>query len=85
LLPKVKKEEQMKVVKFLAYPVLVMLVWIAFAAGTLSALATVDASLHSIAAGAQPAASQPPAATTPAPPPRVAHVGQIRQGATHSG
>jgi hypothetical protein len=84
LLPKVKKEEQMNLVKFLAYPVLIVVVWIAFAAATLSALATVDASLHSIAAGAQPA-SQPPAAASPAPPPRVAHAGPIRQGPTHSG
>jgi len=74
----------MKLIKFLAYPVLVMVAWIAFAAATLSALATVDASLHSIAAGAQPA-SQPPAAASPAPPPRVAHVGPIGQGPTHSG
>jgi hypothetical protein len=73
----------MSLVKFLAYPVLIVVVWIAFAAATLSALTTVDASLRSISAGAQPA-SQPPAAA-PAPPPRVAHVGPIGQGPTHSG
>jgi hypothetical protein len=74
----------MKVVKFLAYPVLVMVVWIAFAAATLSALATVDASLHSIAAGAPPV-SQPSDTASPVEPPRVAHVAPMVGAPTHSG
>jgi hypothetical protein len=74
----------MKLIKFLAYPVLVIALWVVFAAGTLSGLATLGASLRSIAATGQPVSS-PSDATGPDHNPRVAHGGRIDQGPTHAG
>jgi hypothetical protein len=74
----------MKLVKFLAYPVLVIALWVAFAAGTLSALRTLDTSLRSIAAEGQPA-PVPAEATAPGQAPRVARVGSSDQRQSHPG
>jgi hypothetical protein len=73
-----------KLIKFLAYPVVVVVLWVAFAAATLSGLATVRASLHSIAEAEQPL-SRPSDATEPGQNRRVAHVGRIDQAPSHPG
>jgi uncharacterized membrane protein YdfJ with MMPL/SSD domain len=69
----------MKLIKFLAYPVLVIAFWVALTAGTLSALGTLDTSLRSIAAAGQPAPA-PSEATQPATPRTVAHGRSINHG-----
>ena len=52
----------MKTIKSLAYPVLVIAVWVFFAVASLSGLRTIEASLRSISGGAPPAPS--PSETT---------------------
>jgi len=74
----------MKLSKFLAYPVLVIALWVAFAAGTLSALRTLDASLSSIAAAGRPVPA-PSDTTGPNSAPRVAGVESAVQGQSHPG
>ena len=74
----------MRLIKFHAYPVLVIALWVAFAAGTLSALRTLDASLSSIAAAGQPVPA-PSDTTGPNSAPRVAGVESAVQGQSHPG
>jgi len=73
----------MKTIKFLAYPFLVIALWVFFATATLSGLRTVDASLRSISVAAQPAAS-PSDETVQDRALRMAH-GGTSQGRTHPG
>ena len=72
----------MKTIKFLAYPLLVVALWMFFAAGTLSGLRTVDASLRSISGAAQSAAS-PSDTSGQDDAPRIPH-GGTSQGPTHA-
>jgi hypothetical protein len=73
----------MKTIKSLAYPVLVIAVWVFFAVATLSGLKGLDASLRSMSGAAPPAAS-PSEATGQDRTPRMAH-GPTTQGPTHAG
>jgi hypothetical protein len=73
----------MKVIKFLAYPLLVVALWVFFATATLSGLESVDPSLRSISGAAQNAAS-PSETTRQDRTPRMAH-GPTSQGPVHAG
>jgi hypothetical protein len=74
----------MKLLKFIAYPAVVIAIWVAFAVFTLSALRTVNGTLQAISAPAQPASS-PSDATGRDGSVRVAHRGGTDRGPTHSG
>jgi len=68
-------------IKFLVYPVVVAAVWVVLAAGTLSALRTVNPDLRATGGSEQPA-SAPSDTTTPVP---VAHAGPFNPGPVHHG